>query len=193
MPVVVRRIVDDRFKNYTEIAGNSWDLRTQIEALEEWLVVNPNELDPSNQWVADVGFTVRLDATGGGSPITRKRMVGVKGDRRASSFPIVPFGVDETHAKLIPDPIPVPLDCPLRVSTWLPAPNTTPNCLFFLLALRFIHSTIKARLANQKLARHSKVPRHRRRVRRSRLPALARQTDHRLQQARQRANLATTP
>ena len=74
MPVVIRRIVDDRFKNHTEIAGDSWDLRTQIEALEEWLVANPNELDPSNQWVADVGFTVRLDATGGGPPITRKLM-----------------------------------------------------------------------------------------------------------------------
>ena len=74
MPVVIRRIVDDRLKNHTEIAEESWDLRTQIETLEEWLTANPDELDPSNQWVADVGFTVRLDATGGGPPITRKLM-----------------------------------------------------------------------------------------------------------------------
>lgn len=74
MPIIIRRIVDDRFKNHTEIAGDSWDLRTQIEALEEWLSANPNELDPSSPWVADVGFAVRLDATGGGPPITRKLM-----------------------------------------------------------------------------------------------------------------------
>ena len=74
MPVVIRRVVDDRFENYSEIAPGSWDLRTQIEALEEWLSTNPDELDPSNQWVADVGFTVRLDATGGGPPISRKLM-----------------------------------------------------------------------------------------------------------------------
>ena len=74
MPVVIRRIVDDRFKNHTEIAADSWDLRTQIEALEEWLSANLNALDPSNQWIADVGFTARLDANGGGPPITRKLM-----------------------------------------------------------------------------------------------------------------------
>jgi len=74
MPVVIRCVVDDRFKNHTEVAADSWDLRTQIEALEEWLSANSNELDPSNQWVADVGFTVRSDATGGGPPISRKLM-----------------------------------------------------------------------------------------------------------------------
>jgi hypothetical protein len=74
MPVIIRRILGDRFKNHTEIAADSWDLRTQIEALEQWLSTNPNALDPSKQWVADVGFTVRLDATGGGPPITRKLM-----------------------------------------------------------------------------------------------------------------------
>jgi hypothetical protein len=74
MPVIIRRVVDDHFKNFTEIAGDSWDLRTQIEALEEWLSVHPHELSPSNQWVADVGFTVRLDALGGGPPISRKLM-----------------------------------------------------------------------------------------------------------------------
>ena len=74
MPVVIRRIVGDRFKNHAEIAGDSWDLRTQIEALEEWLAANPNELAPSDQWVADVGFTVRFSATGGGPPITRRLM-----------------------------------------------------------------------------------------------------------------------
>ncbi len=74
MPVVIRRIVEDRYENYADVAADSWDLRTQIEALEEWLSANPGELEPSNQWVADVGFAVRLNANGGGPPITRKLM-----------------------------------------------------------------------------------------------------------------------
>ena len=74
MPVVIRRIVGDGFRNHTELAEDSWDLRTQIETLEAWLATNPIESDASTQWVADVGFTVRLDATGGGPPVTRRLM-----------------------------------------------------------------------------------------------------------------------
>ena len=74
MPTIIRRIIDDRLENYADVASDSWDLRTQIEALEQWLIDHPNELDSSQRWIADVGFTVRLEATGGGPPITRKLM-----------------------------------------------------------------------------------------------------------------------
>ena len=63
MPVVIRRIVDDRFKNFAEVAPYSWDLRTQIEALEEWMVENGQKLNLESRWVADVGFAARLDAS----------------------------------------------------------------------------------------------------------------------------------
>ena len=62
MPVIIRRTVSQRFEKYAEIASNSWDLRTEIEALEEWLIANARSLDTSFEWIADVGFTVRLDA-----------------------------------------------------------------------------------------------------------------------------------
>ena len=74
MPVVIRKIVEDRVENHADVATDSWDLRTQIEALEEWLSANPAHLDPSSQWIADVGFTVRFDATGGGPPISCRLM-----------------------------------------------------------------------------------------------------------------------
>lgn len=74
MPVIIRRIVAQRFKNHAEVAPDCWDLRTQIEALEEWMVVNGGSLDTNYEWVADVGFTVRLDATGGGPPLTKRLM-----------------------------------------------------------------------------------------------------------------------
>ena len=74
MTTVIRRVVGDRFENHVELATDSWDLRTQIETLEEWLFSSKQDLDPQNQWVADVGFCVRPDATGGGPPLTRKLM-----------------------------------------------------------------------------------------------------------------------
>ena len=74
MPVVIRRIVNNRFENHSEVAADSWDLRTQIEALEEWMNVNGRSLDPNHEWVADVGFVLRADATGGGPPLTKKLM-----------------------------------------------------------------------------------------------------------------------
>ena len=74
MPVIIRRIIDDGFKNHAEVAAGEWDLRKQIEALEQWLLAHGSELDTLSQWVADVGFTVRPNATGGGPPIGRKLM-----------------------------------------------------------------------------------------------------------------------
>lgn len=74
MPVILRRIHHQKFMNHTEIAGDSWDLRTQIEALEEWMITHGRTLDTQYEWVADVGFTTRTDATGGGPPITKRLM-----------------------------------------------------------------------------------------------------------------------
>ena len=74
MPVVIRRIVNNRFENHGEVAGDNWDLRTQIEALEEWMNVNGRNLDRTHEWVADVGFISRPNATGGGPPLTKKLM-----------------------------------------------------------------------------------------------------------------------
>ncbi|MEL6896541.1 MAG: hypothetical protein AAFP90_10595 [Planctomycetota bacterium] len=42
MSVIIRRIVGGQFENHAMIAKESWDLRTQVEALEEWLMANPN-------------------------------------------------------------------------------------------------------------------------------------------------------
>ena len=100
MPVIIRQIVEDRFQNHSDIAARSWDLRTQIEALEEWLEANPEALDPSSRWVADVGFTVRLDATGGGPPITRKLMqmcVSSNLEIYLSEYGAEPNSKDESH------------------------------------------------------------------------------------------------
>jgi len=45
MPVVIRKIVDQRFHNFVEIEADSWDLRTQIESLENWMAKHSDSLD----------------------------------------------------------------------------------------------------------------------------------------------------
>ena len=74
MTCIIRKIVGDRLENYTEIEPEEWRLREQVEALEAWLIEHAGELDPDYEWVADIGFTVRQDALGGGPPITRRLM-----------------------------------------------------------------------------------------------------------------------
>ena len=70
MPCIIRKVVDDSFEIYAEIAVGEWKLRPQIEAIEQWLRQNRNQLPAGHHWVADVGFTARRDATGGGPPIS---------------------------------------------------------------------------------------------------------------------------
>jgi hypothetical protein len=70
MPCIIRRVVGERFENHAEIAPGEWKLRPQIEALEQWLSQHRDQLPAGHQWVADVGFTARRDATGGGPPIS---------------------------------------------------------------------------------------------------------------------------
>ena len=74
MPCIIRKIVEDRYENLVELAPGTWRLREQVEALEKWLDGHRQELDPAQCWVADIGFGVRKDATGGGPPISRRLM-----------------------------------------------------------------------------------------------------------------------
>ncbi|MEX2212822.1 MAG: hypothetical protein WD768_01755 [Phycisphaeraceae bacterium] len=74
MPVIIRKVVGDRFQNEVDVVRDEWKLREQVEALEAWLKNNPGRLDPAYEWVADIGFCVRPDALGGGPPISRELM-----------------------------------------------------------------------------------------------------------------------
>ncbi len=50
-----------------------WDLPTQIEALESWLVSKGKKLSP-NKYVADIGFDINKNSTGGGGVLNSKSM-----------------------------------------------------------------------------------------------------------------------
>ena len=70
---IIRKVVGDTHQNHATVS-DEWTLRPQIEALESWLVEHHHELDPSSHWIADVGFTTRPTASGGGPPLTRTLM-----------------------------------------------------------------------------------------------------------------------
>jgi hypothetical protein len=74
LPVIIRKIVGDRFENFVELAPREWKLREQVDSLEAWLKNNRDQLDSAHQWVADIGFCVRPNASGGGPPISRDLM-----------------------------------------------------------------------------------------------------------------------
>lgn len=50
-----------------------WDLPTQIVALETWLDKKAKDLEP-NKYIADIGFDIRKDASGGGGVLNSKSM-----------------------------------------------------------------------------------------------------------------------
>ena len=64
----IRIYNDNNNKEIESLCEDIWDLPTQIYELEKWLNLNGNIL-PRNKYVADIGFDIRKDATGGGTDI----------------------------------------------------------------------------------------------------------------------------
>lgn len=48
------------------LCNDVWDIPNQIETLEKW-VKTKGILQPKSSYVADIGFDIRKDATGGGA------------------------------------------------------------------------------------------------------------------------------
>ena len=61
------------FENIDYLCDGIWDLPIQIIALENWLRTNGILLSKSS-YVADIGFNIRKDATGGGAVINSASM-----------------------------------------------------------------------------------------------------------------------
>ena len=70
MPCVIRKVVGSRYENFLELAAGEWKLTPQVDALREWLTEHHRELDREHEWIADIGFELRNDATGGGPVIS---------------------------------------------------------------------------------------------------------------------------
>lgn len=65
--------IQDTFEEVDFLCKENWDLPTQINALETWLETKGKDLKP-NKYVADIGFGINKNASGGGSVLNSKSM-----------------------------------------------------------------------------------------------------------------------
>lgn len=61
------------FENIVYLCYDVWDLPSQIDSLEDWLKKTGKNL-PKGSYVADIGFDLRKDASGGGGVINSESM-----------------------------------------------------------------------------------------------------------------------
>jgi hypothetical protein len=73
MSTFIRKIVGGNTESYASVSTD-WQLRAQIDAIEQWLTEYRAELCAPGEWIADVGFTPRRGACRGGPPLTRNLM-----------------------------------------------------------------------------------------------------------------------
>ena len=55
------------------LCDGEWEMPAQIESLEKWLIENQNKL-PKGSYVADIGFSPKPSAAGGGTVLTTQAM-----------------------------------------------------------------------------------------------------------------------
>jgi len=72
MPVRIYRF-DDIGDEIANICRNSWDLDEQLWKLHEWVKRNRGRIK-GEHIVADIGYSIRKDATGGGHALTKEEM-----------------------------------------------------------------------------------------------------------------------
>ena len=68
MPIIIYR-QDGSGSKVTFLANDDWNLASQIDVLESWLLESGNNL-PAASYVADLGFRPRPDASGGGGALS---------------------------------------------------------------------------------------------------------------------------
>ena len=72
MPIVIYSRKNPR-KDLAWLYGGEWVLPAQVYALEAWLDENKRKIKKGS-YVADIGFSVRKDAGGGGSALSPEMM-----------------------------------------------------------------------------------------------------------------------
>lgn len=71
MPVVIRN--PNVRERIAVLCPDEWELPNQICELERWLDADVSNLTPGS-YIADIGFHVRRDATGGGAALSPEAM-----------------------------------------------------------------------------------------------------------------------
>ena len=91
MPVNIYRVASEGQKNerVAWLCDGNWRLPDQAETLEAWLAEHGSTLKP-DEYVTDIGFTLREDASGGGSafpPVMMRTMADLNMSLFLSEYP----------------------------------------------------------------------------------------------------------
>ena len=100
MPVTIYTDDDSRGE-VAWLCGDDWNLPAQVSALETWLAQNSATIT-SGRYIADIGFSVRSDATGGGaavSPEMMRSMANLGITLFLSEYPATPDAREQTRPK----------------------------------------------------------------------------------------------
>ncbi len=73
MPIRIDRITESKNEEVAWLCNDEWELPNQIEALEKWLHEEGRKLI-NGAYVADVGYSPRPNACGGGAAISTEAM-----------------------------------------------------------------------------------------------------------------------
>ena len=73
MPINIYRNIESEDRRLAYLCDDDWELPSQLLVLEEWLDRACSELEPGNI-VADIGFTIRAEAMGGGAVLSASVM-----------------------------------------------------------------------------------------------------------------------
>lgn len=73
MPVNIYRVTPEGQERIAWLCDGNWRLPDQAGALEAWLMEHHAALKP-DEYVADIGFTLREDASGGGAALPPEMM-----------------------------------------------------------------------------------------------------------------------
>ena len=71
MPIDI--YIDDNYERIDYLCEDIWDLPNQITSLEKWLKTK-GVLLSGKSYVADIGFDIRKNATGGGAVLSSESM-----------------------------------------------------------------------------------------------------------------------
>ncbi len=98
MPIRIDKKGKRKHEKVAWLCDDEWELPTQIEALERWLIEN-GEIIEKGTYVADIGYSPRPGACGGGGVISipaMQMMVSIGMELFLSEYPEF---VHEPHVK----------------------------------------------------------------------------------------------
>ena len=62
---------EENFESIKYLCDDEWELPTLLDELEKWLIKEGKNL-PKGKYVADIGFRIRKEASGGGAVLNSK-------------------------------------------------------------------------------------------------------------------------